>query len=272
MSAGHLKAFVEGSRDDLLWLEYDAYARKVFAGGPEDWYRDPVRYASTLADARRVLPSDVVSVDLTAPFLEGAEADAGAPAEAAKTLLESEAPMAFVKEALSALAHRCASSADVVLAMASPRDILVACGHDADAEPEFDDLDDVTMALTQLVRSLSEAPLAAILVRHAADSAPSDDALEALETLAGAAHHYGWLVALSFENAAELSAPSGDVDLVLAQNVLPADARKSGGGLGAAFWSGGADAPARSGNLRYGTVPAELAPEAVLARVETLKA
>ncbi|MGE3775018.1 MAG: hypothetical protein AB7I32_18990, partial [Gammaproteobacteria bacterium] len=87
MSAGILKAWLAGTRSGALWIEYDDYAGRVFAGAPADWLGQAVRYANTLGQARKIVRTDVLTIDLTAPCLAHAPT-AGSPIERARAALD----------------------------------------------------------------------------------------------------------------------------------------------------------------------------------------
>ena len=43
MATALLKTWLAQRDSTLRWIEFEAYARRVFANDPADWYRDPVR-------------------------------------------------------------------------------------------------------------------------------------------------------------------------------------------------------------------------------------
>ena len=270
MSAGILRGWLDGARASVTWVEYDDYAGRVFAGAPPDWLTQAARFAATLGQARKVIRTQVLTIDLSAPCLARARAD-GSAVERALQALDDPAARAFGAEALDALAHKFAGDTDLVLKISSPRDLLRRCG--ADGEPSFNELDDLASALVGLLRALSDKPVAALLVARAGKAAWTMDEADACEPIFGAAHHYGWLTAMSVEHAlAAGGAPEGAaIDLLLCADADPAMLTRSGrprigGGLPAAYWTGDGPAAPTPGVLAYGVIPVDAEPERILER------
>ncbi|MCC7414300.1 MAG: hypothetical protein IT495_21985 [Gammaproteobacteria bacterium] len=273
MAEGVLASWKAAGRDALRWIELDEYARRVFAGAPSNWFEDPVRYAATLAQAHQVVPSDVLSVDALGAFLHAGCASDVPAAEAVQALLDAPVPLAFLREVVDALAHRYAGRIDLVLRLRAPSDLLRLAG----GEPDFDTMDEVSVALANFVRGFAGKPFAGVLVTADSDTVPSTDELEALDPLLGAVRHYGWLTALSLDRYTTAQIPPIDsFDLLLlpestAAVAAGAAARNAGGGLPQAFWLEG-QAPGTGPGLLYGRIPAQARPEEVVARLRSLGA
>lgn len=273
MATSLLKSWLTQRDAALCWVEYEAYARRVFASDSADWYRDPARHAATLIQARGVVPTQCLSVDVTAPFLaQGAPADAAALV----SLLGRAPPLEFLSDALAALAHRFEGKVDLVLKFTAPWDLLGGVA----AAPEFDALDDVGTALAACMRRFADRPLAGVLLETARTSALSADEIDAYQPLFSAARHYGWFTALSLpaDDLGVVTAVDLDVDVLLwPQRALQdlarsASAPRHGGGLTTAFWHGAAALGAVDGALLYGSVPADAVPETVVSVARSLPA
>jgi len=274
MSAGTLKRWLGGAPESVRWVEYDAYAGRVFAGDPADWLAQPVRYANTLAQARKVVVTDVLTIDLTAPCLARLPT-AGSAAERVAQALAEPSARAFGAEVLDALAHKFASDTDLALRVASPRDLLQRCG--ADGEPSFDDLDDLSSALAALLRALSDRPVAALLVARSGDAPWSPDEADACEPLFSAARHYGWTTALSLDTSLLDAADAfSGIDLLLCADAPGAALEagrvpRVGGGLPDSWWRGDAPLTLPAGALAYGVIPVDVAPEHIVERCGSLR-
>jgi hypothetical protein len=277
MAANILRSWLDGQRGRVLWIEFDDYARRVFAGNPADWLKQATRCANTIAQARSVIRSEVLSLDVLAPVRAALEASSDEDAvERIRSALADPAGRAFTTEVLDALAHRFAQDLDLVLKLTSPRDLLAACGVE---DPGFDELDDVTMALSELVRTFSEKPIAGLLLSRAAAEAVSADEADAYATLVGSAQHYRWITALALTAGSPATgAVDGlDVDVLLYPELpaaqlaaVAADGVRCGGGLVRSYWLA-PDAPATPDTgVLYGSVPESAEPELVLARVKAL--
>jgi hypothetical protein len=257
MANGRISAFIAGERPNLLWIEFGAYARRVFAASAAAWNASASAQAGAIAQAHRVIPSDVVSVDLTAPFLSARRAGDDVP-----TVLAGEAPRLFAFDLIDAVAHTLAGRADIVVRVPAPADLCRAAGRGG--EPNFDAMDEAMMAVADLLRAASSKPISALLIATEARRALSEDEVEALETLCASARYYNWPVAL----AADASAGRPEAATLLLDAESDAMGRACGGGLGERFWQGGAAAPAAG--LLFGQIPEAARPETVLAAVSGL--
>jgi len=275
MEGGKLKDWLDGKRATAVWVEYDDYAGRVFAGSPADWLIQAVRHANTLGQAHKIVHTDVLTIDLTAPCLAHAP-EAGSPLERARAAITDTAARAFGADVLDALAHKFAGDADLVLKIASPRDLLKRCGEGG--EPSFDDLDELSSTLAGLLRTLADKPVAALFVTRGGTDAWTADEADACEPLFAAAHHYGWLAALGVEAALlEAGEDFQGIDLLMCAQA-PAEALAAtgrprvGGGLPAAYWRGDAAPSVPAGALVYGVIPVDAEPVRVVARCAALGA
>lgn len=264
--AGALRQWLDGTRDALLWLEYTAYARRVFGGG-DDFWSNPQAIASTLGQAQGLLKSDVVGVDGGGLFAPAQSADD--PLAAVAEALGPER-LANAREALQALAYQVSGEADLVLALPSPAALLRLAGADDEAARDFGNLDDTGAALCDVLRGLSETALDGVVI-VCEDTAGFDaDESDALGPVLAVLDHHGWCAGTCHTLATEAPDALGDFTLLPAAPVatIAAAGARFGGGLDAAFWAGG-EAPALG--LRYGAIPADAVPETVLTQVARLR-
>lgn len=265
----------EGGRA-LRWIEFEAYAQRVFANATPDWYRDASKYAAGIMQAQGVVGSECLSIDLLAPFM-ARHPQARTAAEVVDALGDAEG-FAFIEQGLGALLHRFEQRMDVFLKLVLPFDLL--CDGDAGAVVDFNDLDDVATAMTALVRRLADRPLAGIVLEKRHGTAFSDDEIDAYEPLLSAARHYGWRTALAMPAARDAVPDTRTLDLdLLLLPQMPASALaqaggggvRLGGGLTDDFWTGSAE-PGMGAVLHYGTIPADATPESVIANLRRLVA
>lgn len=277
MTSSALRTWIDGEGDALLWVEFEDYARRVFANSPDDWYGDPTRYASTLIQAQGVIPTGVTSIDVLAAFVAARDAGAAAP-EAAEVVefLGGLDDASFMRQALDALLHRFAGNLDVLVRLRAPADLLAPEGGPNAAG--FDELDDVAAAMAGFLRAIADKPIAGLVIEKAGASGLSEDETDAYEPLVSAARHYGWITAMSLPEC--VGAPPDvplDLDVLVLPSapvgVLDADARgpRIGGGLDDSFWAGGPlPGGAGGGRLLHGCIPASANPETVLAALGSL--
>lgn len=257
----------------MRWIEFEAYARRVFANSAADWYQDAARHAASLIQAHSVVRTQCLSIDLTAVFAANhAPADVTGWAAA----LTDDGTLKFVDQILAALAHRFEQRVDLVLKLTCPGDLLAGSGS---AEPPgFDDLDDVATALAGLLRRHAERPIAGLLLEKSGSGELSADERDACEPLCSAARHYGWVTSLALPQAERVPATAADLDLdVLLLPQAPAGALagstlapRIGGGLTSACWSGQPCGPFAADALLYGAIPQAATPETVLTVLATL--
>lgn len=272
MPADNLRAFIDGRRERLRWIDFTAYAHRVFAAGSDRWLVDPRVFTGALVQAQGVVGTEVLSIDVLAPYLAVLVPDAQSPGDAVQTMFGQAAPAAFVDEVLDALVHSLGGKVDLVLKIPSPADVLRAAGLVGEAT--FDDLDDTAIALANVLRAHAGRPLGGILISAHAEL--TADETEALESIVSAAKHYNWCVAISFDNTAEPAADEAPIgaDVVLYPGcdfAALAGAGNVGGGLGPAFWAGELAPPDAPRVLAYGIIPSDAQPETVVQRAASLQ-
>lgn len=272
-----------GARKRLRWIDFERYARRVFAGSADDWYRNPVRFAGTLGQALRVIRSDVVAVDAMTPFLDHLgqdKADAGDAGSAssgqiADLLQTASAPQQFLSDVADALAHSIGDKADLVLTLRSPRDLLLELGASDEEASDFDALDAIGTAQVALIRSLSTKSFQGLQILSSSPLGLSPDEVDAYEPIMRTAEYYGWARVLCHTNALPGVAAGLGSDIVLFSNaslgkLLEVDGEQLGGGLTSDYWKG-SDAPS-FGDLRiiHGIVPVDANPESVVEKMTAL--
>ena len=269
--AGLVKAWLAGESQQLRWLTFEDYARTVFANNHPAWHSEPMRYAAGLADANKVLGSQVVSFDFGAVFATHAGLAAHSEGvERIVALLNDAALKAFCADAIAAIAHQLSARVDVVLQLPSPSYLLVMLGEEA-ANIDFDMLDDAATALAELLRGFAELPIAGLVLAFTDNGVDPGDEAEACEVLQGLAGHYDWLFALRLECgdlAAGFDELTADIRLIPTLGVSEPD-DYLGGGLNDDFWTGTALPPTTRACL-YGDVPADLDPKLIVERVNSL--
>ena len=261
----------------LLWLDFERYAARVFAGQPADWLTNAHRHADTLNQAQRLIRSDVVAIPVLDAWLATPAWQATAQASLAQALAQwsDDGPQQrFANEVMDALFHRLGAQALLVMALPSPSQVLRLAGRTPPFD--FDDLDDVGSALTALLRSHCERRFAAVALRCDEPDGLSDDEYEACDPLLKSARYYGWGTALQLNATPAGSAiPHADAfDAVLLghwpEEALAASGlAQAAGGLGAPFWQQAQPQAQRAG-LRYGEIPPDAQPEQVAERLVTL--
>jgi|GEM_PF-6783483 len=268
-----LTDLVHARRDRLTWLDGERYVRSVFAGACEHWHEDPGTMIGATAQAQKLLRSDVLGADLLGPFSR--HLAPGSSAAMIRDVLEREEPRRNLADTLDALLHRFGDEVDVVLACPSPRQLLVE-----EQAIDFDELDDVSTALLEVVRAVADRPVQALLITCDTKGGPDSDELDSWSPVLAAAEHYHWVTAIRLNGVSdpEQLDPNlpGDLLLLPALEALVLDDRRHGAGLPPAVWTGSSEAArlveaAAKRRFRFGEIPQDAAPEAVLDTVRALQ-
>ena len=279
MATRIIRDFLDGKRARARWIEYDAYARRVFANSAADWLTQSTRFANTLIQAQKAVRSEVITVDLVLPGMETwAESRPAEPLAACQSALTQAGAHRFVVECVDAIQHKLGREIDFFIRFPSPRDFLVAAGQVN--EPEFDALDDLSSALVAAIREFSGKAISGILMTREAAIPLSADEVDAYGAIFNAVKHYGWVTAVALHPDRFVDGvPTIDgVDIVLGAEVelsrlreLRGAKRGVGGGLTRAWWRDNAPvAETDSGDLLFGFIPEDANPEAVLNKCAAL--
>lgn len=272
---GRVRAWLGGG-GRLRWLAFDDYARQVFARGNPGWFREPLRHVNGLADANKVLGSEVIEFNLGA--LCAARRDLAIAATGSgrvSAVLGDAGVRAFCAEALAALVHGQAARADIMLALPSPATLLVALGEESELI-DFDMLDDVATLLVGVMREHADAGIDGLVLTFADTGVDTGDELEASEAIKNAAAHYGWVFAAraaSVELALNYQSLAPDLWLVpdhSTDSFAEKAASPVASGLDASFWRDGELATTGAGACLYGEVPADLDPKIIVQRIGAL--
>jgi hypothetical protein len=274
MAESRLRGFLNGTRQRVLWLEYDQYARQVFANAAADWWTQSTRFATTMIQARKAIHTEVVSFDLAAPGM-AVTTPGEDPVALCKSALQHPEGWRFINDCCDALAHQLSTQVDLVLRVPVPLDLLRRAGA---IDPGFDELDEIATTILATVRRCADKPIAGLLLTREADTPVSADEQDAYAPLIHAAKHYGWLACLqsTLATAEANAAQLADLDLVLCPELstmqlqtLNRTPPKFGGGLPSVIWSSH-DTPTTGNALLFGVIPADAKPETVLARCAEL--
>jgi hypothetical protein len=263
-----------------VWIDFEAYAARVFAGAPADWLVNAHRYADAMVQAQKLVRSDVIALDLTRAALTKSASGADLSlAERLGTWASDMASHRFNTDVLDEVFHRLAAQTALVMALPSPSRLLRAWG----VEPpfDFDDLDDVASALVALLRQHADRRFTALMIDFDEAGGPSADELEACAPLQKSAKYYGWGMAWRLDALPEGELPDAllaatDVDSVLVGGwsddaLVAQDAPRLAGGLNNAYWCDETARAPSSPGMRFGTIPPQALPERVASRLQLLR-
>lgn len=260
-----------------LWLDYDAYAGRLFGNGGAPW-NDVDALVGWYRKAQGLLHSDVIAVPLSEiaagrvakhAALREAMASGRRTIAAIKTLLADEGLREQVHELLAALAASFAGT-PIVLATPSPRRLVgwarSLAGLDA-VDVDDDAIDNAALLLTDFLRTFGDSGLAGVLLVESADDPPATpEALELYRPLFNVGAHYRWAIGIRSEHP--LPACDG---IAFAIATTAGDGVASGLVVDAGFWNGDAPRKRAAGQFLHATLPADAQPESVLARLALLR-
>lgn len=277
--ASVLADWKSGTRKKILWVDYERYAYRVFSGSPDDWYRNPTRFAAAISQAHRIISTDIVTVDVTAPFIDFYQNNAGKFSGSAVSVLQalfSEAePAEFVSEVIDALAHSMGTKVDFAFKIQSPRDLLLTVGASAEEAADFGNLDDTGIALVAMIRQFSSKPFSCLQIATGSETDLSADEQDAGEPLLRAAEYYGWASCFSFEKFSAKELPAIAADFILlpewsAEAIAQAGNERYGGGLPAGMWCEEGELPQGALRILHGRIPEDASPELVAEKMKSL--
>lgn len=266
----------------VLWLEADAYAGRLMAGGAVPWL-DAVGFIAWQRKAQGLLKSDVVALPLATVCEAWLVANAGLKTAMAekrravyplKVLLADEALRSHLVELVSGM-RAVFSGTPLALIVPSPRVSVAqayAQAHGADAEVEVgdDEADSASMYIADFLRSFADVGVDILLLDEQGLAQPlAASTLACYQTVSNVAEHYRWDLGLRAPDAGVESVEGAGLSFVIA--AAPMAGIISGASVQSAFWEG-ADAPAIPvGGFRFATIPEQAQPERVLERLEVLR-
>ncbi len=264
----------------VLWLDANAYAGRLLAGGAVPWL-NAAELIAWQRKAQGLLKSDVLAVPLALvcdawlsahPELRKAMGEKRRTVFPLKVLFADEALRAHLLEVVNSY-RAVFTGMPLALVAPSPRAWIAesyAQAHGVDAEVEIgdDEADTAAMYLADFLRSFADSGVD-ILLLDEQNLAPalSASTLACYQTVSNVAGHYRWDLGLRLSAAGAESVEGAGLAFVISAHA----GIGSGIELAATFWEG-AEAPAVPAHgFRYATIPEQAQPERVLERLEVLR-
>ncbi len=240
-----------------LWIDGYAFGRQVLRGGEEPW-KTPDELGFFLRDLAQLLSLPLVEIPVTPAILAWGElqgvALASLDGRGMERLLADAAFREHLKRGLDTAAGALGSRP---IALSLPGPGALAALFMEEGEIDEDVLDDLSLSLADLLRALYRPAFSAVRFY---ESDPR--ALEFFDPLTNVARHYDAASILVLGGDASPDEASG-FDLVYGEE------GGDGAVLGAAIWRGALIGPLAD-NASFVEVPADMVPEAVLARLREL--
>lgn len=266
----------------VLWLDADAYAGRLMAGGAVPWL-DAAGFIAWQRKAQGLLKSDVVALPLASvceawllvhPELKTSMAEKRRAVFPLKVLLSDQALRAHLVELVAGM-RVVFSALPLALIVPSPRAwiaVTYAQAHGAEAEVEIgdDEADSASMYLADFLRSFADSKADVLLLDEKGEAQPvTTTLLSCYQPLSNVAQHYRWDLGLRASSAGIESCEGAELGFVIA--AAPIANIHTGVDVPLAFWEG-AEAPAApSGGFRFVTIPEQAKPEIVLEHLGGLR-
>ncbi|MAZ87385.1 MAG: hypothetical protein CL693_07060 [Cellvibrionaceae bacterium] len=261
----------------LLWLDAEAYGAEVVRNGKPFPWAHPTEFVASYGQLQNLLKPGVAPVHLGNFLKSWLEANPTALSEmsgkkrvrfALKKLLGMEAPRAIMREIVSALCE--SVSQPLVLVLPSNGELInwantKANGTNAQELTEID-IDSVSVYLADFLRAFAGLNVAGVLVQLPEGQAVNPELLDLYSPVINVSKHYHWALGVQVTSPSELNDSDEQLDLIISDKTGASCVE-----LNASFWAG-ADVSTPESGFYYGKVAADLKPELVLERLQSLRA
>lgn len=266
----------------VLWLDANAYAGRLLAGGAVPWL-NAAELIAWQRKAQGLLKSDVLAVPLAAvcdawlsahPALKSSMAEKRRAVYPLKVLLADDAMRAHLLEVVNSY-RAVFTSMPLALIAPSPRAWAASAyaqAHGADAEVEIgdDEADSAAMYLADFLRSFADSGVDILLLdEQDAAQALSTSMLACYQSVSNVAEHYRWDLGLRLSAAGAESVAVAGLTFVVSEKAQ-ADVT-AGLEVPSAFWEGADAGAVPAGGFRYVHIPEQAQPEGVLERLGVLR-
>jgi hypothetical protein len=266
-----------------VWLKSAAYTRRLLLGKEGDPWASAANYLAYFSQAHGLLRPDVAVVEVgdlydswlaRHPELREAMVSKRRLSVALRKLLEPEGPRALLSEVIEAVLAHLRGQAPLVLAMPSPRHWLyhanVLAGQ-APAELDTDAIEDAAMYVADLMRSVSQHPVAGLLLAERRDDpVAAADRFECYRPLINVVKHYRWGLALHTGAGGAGDIPAAEADALIG-TAPDRSSGASGVDVSARLWSGDVVPELGPGQFYYVEIPETQQPEQVLESLAWLR-
>ena len=286
MAKDLIKHLTDGKDSPKLWIDFNAYTKKLLLKGDENPWATPATYMSFYGQAHGLVKADVVVLDVWDLFhhwmLEDEEAIPSMAGKkritvAVKTMLEAYGPRELLAEVLTAVGNNYGGSVPMVLVIPSPRSLLIKANRAAngtDAEPEEAHIDTTSMYMADYLRYFSETGISGVLLKEDPDSMPaSAEELSWYQPVYNVAKHYRWSVGVYLPFSDEGFTVPKDINF----SIVPADCSAAENSVGIdiskSLWNDATDNASliNTKGFNYVSIPEETKPELVLDTLSSIK-
>lgn len=269
-----------------VWLKSSAYTKRVLLGAGSDPWASGALYLAYFSQAQGLLKPDVAVLEVGDLYdawnaahgdLAAAMGNRRKPVTALRKLLEPEAPRQVLAEVVEAVLAHLRGQTPLVLSVPSPRRWMNHANRltgRTDIELTGDDVEDATMYMADLIRTVSAHPISGLLLEEGRDDVDfSVDDLTRYQSIINVVRHYRWSVGLRLPDQVD---PPAEVlagfDVVISSQIESAGTAAVGRDISSAFARDGAIVPSLVGRQFYfAEIDPGLRPESVLDAVTRLR-
>jgi hypothetical protein len=189
-----------------VWLKSSAYTKRLLLGSEKaDPWGSAATYLSYFVQAHGLLRPDVAVLEVGELMDAWCEREGGLmarmgvkrrPATALRKLLESAKAREVLSEIITAVLSHLRGQTPLILSMPSPRAWLLHANRmvgGSDDEVDADMVEDASMYVADLVRSVSNLPVAGLLMEEQfEDPGLTSEHVERYRSVLNVAAHYRW--------------------------------------------------------------------------------
>ena len=269
-----------------VWLKSSAYTKRLLLGSEKaDPWGNAATYLAYFVQAHGLLRPDVAVLEVGELVDAWCEREGGLiarmgarrrPAAALRKLLESDKSREVLSEVVTAVLSHLRGQTPLVLSMPSPRAWLLHAnrmvgGRDDDVDADM--VEDAAMYVADLVRSVSNFPVAGLLMEEQrGDTGLTSEHVERYRSVLNVAAHYRWSAALRLPSDITWNSdPFTGFDAVLAETGDWSAHASWGRDDSAAFAACTSVEPLSQGQFHFVEIDSQQRPEAVLEQLTRLR-
>jgi hypothetical protein len=284
MMAIDLMSYLDtGGDSPRLWINFNAYAKKLLLSEGENPWTTPASYMSFYGQAHGLVKADVAVLDVWDLYQHWMQEDKDAlesmvtkrrVTAPVKKMLEAFAPRELLAEVITAVSNNYNGSIPIVLVIPSPRALVVKAyqaANDGDIEPDEMSVDTAAMYLADYLRYFSETDLSGVLLMEDESLMPlNSEELSWYQPVFNVTKHYRWAVGVHLPTEIENFVLPEGVNFSIVPEQSDLGDSSLGIDISASLWEQG-NVDEISTGFYYLSIPEASKPELVLETLSSIK-
>ena len=272
-----------GGDSPRLWINFNAYAKKLLLSEGENPWTTPASYMSFYGQAHGLVKADVAVLDVWDLYQHWMQEDKDAlesmvtkrrVTAPVKKMLEAFAPRELLAEVITAVSNNYNGSIPIVLVIPSPRALVVKAyqaANDGDIEPDEMNVDTAAMYLADYLRYFSETDLSGVLLMEDESLMPlNSEELSWYQPVFNVTKHYRWAVGVHLPTEIENFVLPEGVNFSIVPEQSDLGDSSLGIDISASLWEQG-NVDEISTGFYYLSIPEASKPELVLETLSSIK-